>query len=266
MRKLFVTFVLLLVGIGCVVNFASADSVRINDNYIGEGWNYWGNGGAGNTNPDEDYLQKGNDVISSASHVYAFDIHHMLVDITDNTMTVSVRTDYNPNASYNVNNTRYGDLFISTNGWTPDTEVWEYVFDVSGGKLYDVQDNQNAILTTDDSYMFTYHHGDAHRGIQSGTWRRHQEAWVDSSHLTAIGSGSAGKSSDNQYYTMAFDISGMGLSGDVEFGFHWTQTCANDVIEGSARLPVGTPEPSTVFLLGAGLAGVAAYGRKHFLS
>lgn len=28
----------------------------------------------------------------------------------------------------------------------------------------------------------------------------------------------------------------------------------------------GVPEPSTVFLLGAGLAGVAAYGRKHFLS
>ena len=45
-----------------------------------------------------------------------------------------------------------------------------------------------------------------------------------------------------------------------EWGLHWTMECANDVIEGSFN-PV--PEPATALLFGAGLAGLAAFGRRR---
>jgi hypothetical protein len=41
--------------------------------------------------------------------------------------------------------------------------------------------------------------------------------------------------------------------------FHWTMTCANDVIEGN----VPVPEPGTMVLLGAGLLGLGIYSRRR---
>jgi len=51
-----------------------------------------------------------------------------------------------------------------------------------------------------------------------------------------------------------------GFDDVSEFGFHWTMTCANDVIEGGTA-PV--PEPATMLLFAAGLIGLAAAGRKR---
>ena len=47
-------------------------------------------------------------------------------------------------------------------------------------------------------------------------------------------------------------------NGVEEFGFHWSMTCANDVIEGAASVP----EPAAMLLLGTGLIGIAGISRK----
>ncbi|MBN1841875.1 MAG: PEP-CTERM sorting domain-containing protein [Deltaproteobacteria bacterium] len=60
-------------------------------------------------------------------------------------------------------------------------------------------------------------------------------------------------------YSFDIDITGLPWSLE-ELGFHWTMTCANDVIEGAAPVP----EPATMLLLGTGLVCFAGFGRKRF--
>jgi hypothetical protein len=62
----------------------------------------------------------------------------------------------------------------------------------------------------------------------------------------------------------SFNLSDFGLSWEDELnlGFHWATTCANDVIEGGIH-KAAVPEPGTMLLLGMGIAGLGAAGRKR---
>jgi hypothetical protein len=48
------------------------------------------------------------------------------------------------------------------------------------------------------------------------------------------------------------------------FTIGWTVQCANDVIYQTMTNPNPVPEPASMLLLGSGLIGMAAYGRKRF--
>ena len=222
-------------------------SARIDDKFIGQGYSY-----TETHRPDE---------ISQAPYAYAdvisyrnwdkFDIQWMDVNVDENRMGVNIRTDYTPGKVPGSTNlwTDYGDLFISTNGWTPDSEVWEYVFDTSTGNLYDIRNAGDHILSSNDVY-----------GPQGSlTYRHDQEVTIDPASLVSVGKGTAVKQGD--YYSLDFDASALNLLAGMTLGFHWTMSCANDVIEGMTTL--GTPEPSTLLLLGSGLVGVFAIGRKR---
>ena len=199
------------------------------------------------------------DVIGTPNH---FGIDRMEVGFSGHeSMTVKVYTPFTEDiAGYG---TEYGDLFISTNGWNPHGtaqnnykndnakigEDWEYVFDTSGNSLFQVDSNtqltlaQNAPPASSGGYV-----------VRNG-----QEVLRDTGGTQITDNSFFSDSSAGTFLSYAIEMSSLGeITGDI--GLKWSMTCANDSIEGS--VPVPTPEPSTMLLLGSGLVGLAFYRRR----
>ena len=171
--------------------------------------------------------------------------------------------------------TTIGDLFISNTGWNPTGTGPHYVADnflntgtnwnyvavlsphvpTNGGplvtsgsvSLYQVQTSQ--IVTSFASpglehrinQLFAYNPGVNETALTTGTWNIIDVAATDLDKLE-----------------INFDLSLIPQLGDG-LSFHWTMTCANDVVEGN----VPVPEPGTMVLLGAGLLGLGIYSRRR---
>lgn len=62
-------------------------------------------------------------------------------------------------------------------------------------------------------------------------------------------------------YEFSFLLSDLGLKEGGHVNFHWTMECGNDVLNLPATV---APEPATMILLGIGMLGFGAIGRKKF--
>jgi len=229
-----------------LISQAGADQWTIADNYIGGGYS-------------PTYAQNGGDVISLPSEINAFDIDNMIVSIdSSGTVEVKITTDYIDGTS----GTRYGDLFISTDGWHPfgdspyrddvygNGESWEFAFDTSLNSIYSIADV--SILTSNNFFSH----------LPSSYYRTNQEVQINSNGATPVSAGTS-FTKDLLYLTYAFNLSDLGISLDqgYDLGFRWSMTCANDVIEGGvSSSPV--PDPATFLMMGMGLLGLSAAARK----
>jgi PEP-CTERM motif len=254
----------LLLGFGASA-FAAPVTTTITDNFTG---------GGDNNTPARD--------IVPADAAEAFNIEGMdvTIDRATGTLQVKIATEWFDESLNDVFNfgpgydVRTGDLFISTNGWTPfgagphdqddasNGEGWEYVFDTTEGRIYGggfgislSQDEMAGPLVGPDVT------GD---GIPDNAYRNNQETRRSGGGTeTGTGTASSVLAADGSIAFLTYNLTlaalGLDPNGPINLGFHWTMTCGNDVIEGGVNAGGGggneTPEPGTIALLGLGLLG-----------
>ncbi|HBY01510.1 MAG TPA: hypothetical protein DEG92_03040 [Rikenellaceae bacterium] len=199
-----------------------------------------------------------------------YDVSKAEIQLSGMMLTVDIYSRYfdNIGAGY----TALGDLFLSTNGWTPigvapygsdrygiaGKTDWEYAL-VLGSHSPDLNSTTNGLtylyavvdsgILTSDEVMpsgSSYHQsqevqyqGTVPTSIKEGSWQVFNFGGVDT----------------DDFLRFTIDVSSISGFNLDDLAIHWTMTCANDIIEGSARSPV--PEPMTMALFGTGLLGLA---------
>ncbi len=250
-----IPLILLAASLVAVGSAGNSDALTIIDKYIG-------------ADPTDSGLF-GEDIVGSSA---IFEVYRMDVNLVDDQFVVDIRSEYFRNVG--KSNTAMGDLFISTNGWNPRMpteldnfynpgETWEFVVALDRHRganagnvgLYELdQANYGSDILLSEDFAFT------------GAYRAGQE--VQYAIRGPFGGLAPGMMTTGDWSInddmLRISIDAMGLGWDFSdvdsLGFHWTMTCANDVIEGGAPVP----EPGTVFLFGAGLLAMAFAGRKRW--
>ena len=185
----------------------------------------------------------------------AFDAEYLYYKKTGNSLSIGLQTGFDlSDGKYSTGGKDYfaGDLGLSFDG---DAAVYEYAFDF--GLL--TKDYHNHLvdagsgtgIDTAGLYHVTawntdiYFHQSSPFAMDNGTLLA---AVNGSTVLNSFSSGLTGEGL-SYYRIVTFDLASLGtdFSG---LDAHWTMSCGNDAIDGSAPAPV--PEPSTSVLLGIG--------------
>ena len=223
---------------------------------------------------DDTFIGAAHDGVENTSDYYnptpsvSYDITKMDVTFSATNLSAKIYSDYFGAWVSGASKTELGDLFLSTNGWQPhgaapygsddstNGEKWEYVVDL----------NQSAIAAKAASGNVTLLQTNASEGVVAyGSVRDAQEwQWISFLNATSpTGTWQILSDAGGSYLLIESSLSGA-FADVTTLGQHYTMACGNDVIEGAvANNTAPVPEPSTIIMFGAGLAGLAGLGRRR---
>jgi hypothetical protein len=247
MKRAFCVFIIFVLGIIPMLGFAA--QITVFDNQIRNPGDTWYN-----TTGEDQEVEPG------AVSTQAWDLEGMFFD--GRYLSIVGGWDFKGK----LNDIGSGDIFISTMGkvsygsgiidgsinqTVENSFGYNYVFDVDWqNNAYTLwQIDENTLVTT--ATAFGRSNPVAYAGGSVRTMG--QGNFVYTAGLTDAATGFTGV---NHFQVSGFDLSPI-LGADLSFIAHFTQECGNDVIMGQV------PEPGTLILLGMGLLGISAIGRKH---
>lgn len=223
------------------------------------------------------YIGKG----SSDDHMGGskYDVYSMEVDRSDaGILTVKINTKF---VDYNNQNYVFGDLFMSTTGWDPTGNAadgyqddnafttgtkWDYAYDLNGARHMTGNNTDNSSARLVELNDYNLNNANDADNFKYGSSRGNDEHFYrlrsSSAVASTIGGGSVQTSTTNNYLKFVFDVSGTDLATAEQIAFHWTMSCANDIIEGTVDFASKVPEPAALGLLLIGLTGVGFARRR----
>lgn len=209
---------------------------------------YWVDNGFSQIGDDEGVA--GNGFVNPGWGGQDFDAEYMFYKIEGTQLHIGLQTGFDVSTGHiNYNGRDYyaGDIALSFDG---DTSNYEYAIDfglftqgytggpidagsgtgIDAAGLYSVSSWNNDI----------YFDQSAPYAMDAGTL----EASLLSNDTGLIG--------ESYYQTASFDLTLLGLTGDLELDSHWTMSCGNDYVNGHTDLTVPVSEPATLPLLAFG--------------
>lgn len=197
-----------------------------------------------------------------------FDAEYLYFKQSGNTLSLGIQAgfdlvDGHLNTSPSPFDYYSGDLAVSFDG---NTSTYEYGVDFGlltrDYQLDPVDMGSGTGIDPAGFYAVSSWNTDVYSGHTSANpFAIDAGSLVSSLSDNSAGSGSVG-GEQSYWRTVSFDIGSLGLSGDSDLDVHWTMSCGNDVINGSATI-TSVPEPSILALLASSLLGIGWVGRRR---